>query len=44
MRIKTSRKAWNFDIRLKEGKGGAIVRKYLEYIKEKWKRGKKRGN
>jgi len=44
MRIKTSRKAWNFDTRLKEGKGGAIVRKYLKYIKEKWKRGKKRGN
>jgi len=34
--------SWNFERRLEEGKGGMIARKYLEEMKEKWKRRKRR--
>jgi len=44
MRTRAGKKAWNFERRLEEGKGKAIARKYLEEMKEKWRKRKKEGN
>ncbi|XP_024883667.1 trichohyalin-like [Temnothorax curvispinosus] len=40
MRARASKRAWKFERKLEEGRGGEIARKCLEEMKERWKRGK----
>lgn len=38
MRGRASKRAWKFERKLKEGKGGEIAKKCLEEMKERWKK------
>lgn len=40
MRGRASKRAWSFERRLEEGKGGEIAIKFYEEMRERWKRGK----
>lgn len=40
MRGRASKRAWKFERKLEEGKGGEIARKCLEEMKERWKKGR----
>lgn len=38
MRGKASKRAWKFERKLEEDKGGETAKKYLEEMKERWKK------
>lgn len=40
MRFRASKRAWKFERKLEEDKGGEIAKKYLEEMKERWKKRK----
>ncbi|XP_071572354.1 uncharacterized protein [Temnothorax nylanderi] len=40
MRARASKRAWRFERKLGEGRGGEIARKCMEEMKERWKRGR----
>lgn len=38
MRDRASKRAWKFERKLEEDKGGETAKKYLEEMKERWKK------
>lgn len=44
MRERAGKMAWRLERKLEEGKGGEVVRKCWEELKERWRKGKILGN